>query len=119
MKTAIELITEERARQISVEGWTPEHDDAHESGELAAAAACYALPDLIRQALPNRLTRIPIVESLWPWELRWWKPTPENRVRELVKAGTLIAAEIDRLQRAVNSPVCHAETKPQPKPRTP
>ena len=29
----------------------------------------------------------------------WWKPTPKNRVRELVKAGALIAAEIDRLQR--------------------
>jgi len=26
-----------------------------------------------------------------------WKPTPDDRVRELVKAGALIAAEIDRL----------------------
>lgn len=26
-----------------------------------------------------------------------WKPSPENRVKELVKAGALIAAEIDRI----------------------
>lgn len=32
----------ERARQIAVEGWTPDHDDAHAKGELAQAAACYA-----------------------------------------------------------------------------
>lgn len=38
----------------------------------------------------------------WPWEPGWWKPGKGNsyadRVRELVKAGALIAAEIDRLQ---------------------
>jgi hypothetical protein len=33
----------------------------------------------------------------WPWAERFWKPTPDDRVRELVKAGALIAAEIDRL----------------------
>ncbi|MEM5768085.1 MAG: hypothetical protein AAGU23_06610 [Bacillota bacterium] len=27
------------------------------------------------------------------------KPTPDDRIRELKKAGALIAAEIDRLQR--------------------
>jgi hypothetical protein len=35
----------------------------------------------------------------WPWDKGWWKPTPDNRIRELEKAGALIAAEIDRLQR--------------------
>jgi hypothetical protein len=29
----------------------------------------------------------------------WYKPSPENRIRELEKAGALIAAEIDRLLR--------------------
>jgi hypothetical protein len=29
-----------------------------------------------------------------------WKPSPDDRFRELVKAGALIAAEIDRLLRA-------------------
>ena len=48
MKTGIEIIAEERKRQIEVEGW---------------------------------------------------KPTPDDRIKELAKAGALIAAEIDRLQR--------------------
>lgn len=38
MKTGIDLITEERERQIREEGWTPEHDDGHRSGELNDAA---------------------------------------------------------------------------------
>lgn len=40
----------------------------------------------------------------WPWEARFWKPCPDDRARELVKAGALIAAEIDRLQRAAATP---------------
>jgi hypothetical protein len=34
----------------------------------------------------------------WPWAEKWWKPS-EDQVRNLVKAGALIAAEIDRIQR--------------------
>ena len=44
MKTGIDLIAEERQRQISVEGWTPQHDDTHTDNSLAKAAACYAMP---------------------------------------------------------------------------
>lgn len=43
MKTGIELIAEERQRQITEEGWTPEHDINHTNGQLASAAACYAM----------------------------------------------------------------------------
>lgn len=105
-----ELIAAERKRQTDEEGWDREHDDLHESGELAIAAACYATP-AVRQRVrmrtlvlhattrdPATRTRVP-VPVLWPWEAEWWKPEPENRIRELVKAGALIAAEIDRLQR--------------------
>jgi hypothetical protein len=35
----------------------------------------------------------------WPWSKKWWKPSSDP-IRNLVKAGALIAAEIDRLQRA-------------------
>lgn len=78
-------IAAERQRQIEAEGWTPEHDDAHRDHSLAGAAACYALGSKLN----------------WPasWDDRWWKPS-ENRRRNLVKAGALIAAEIDRLDRA-------------------
>lgn len=36
---------------------------------------------------------------MFPFSSVWWKPSPENRIKELAKAGALIAAEIDRLQR--------------------
>lgn len=90
MKTGIEIIADERKRQIEVEHWTPQHDNEHAIGELANAASCYAMIPALRPAsLPP---------AHWPW-LRWWKPTPDDRIRELAKAGALIAAEIDRLQR--------------------
>ena len=84
----------ERQRQVEAEGWTPEHDDGHEEGEMARAAACYALiagsqsRSLWQCELPN----------FWPWDEEWWKPT--ERRRDLVKAGALILAEIERLDRA-------------------
>lgn len=90
MKTGIELIAEERQRQIEVEGWTPAHDSQHDESELLFAAEAY----LMRPFMKNE-----DLIKLWPWHKEWWKPTPENRIRELQKAGALIAAEIDRLQR--------------------
>lgn len=92
--TGIELIATERQRQIDGEGYSPEHDQAFEPDEeLAIAAVCYALP------ASHRDTGYPrsVAPTLWPWADQYWKPTPDDRVRELVKAGALIAAEIDRL----------------------
>jgi hypothetical protein len=80
-QTGAALIAAERARQVSEEGWTPEHDDGHTEGQLVDAACAYAASD--------RLS--------WPW-LDGWK-THRDRVAELAKAGALIAAEIDRIQR--------------------
>lgn len=81
--SGVELIAQERQRQIDVEGYRPEHDRHHCNGELVDAAACYLAPRL--------------ADKYWPWHRSYWKPSPDNRVRELVKAGALIAAEIDRL----------------------
>lgn len=79
----------ERCRQIEAEGWTSAHDDEHlMRGSLAAAAACYALSAAgLKNAAP----------SGWPWSIEWWKPTTPRR--DLVKAGALILAEIERLDR--------------------
>ena len=87
-KTGVELIAAERERQVEVEGWTSGHDKAHRRGQLSDAAACYALAGKRKDGDPVRY---------WPWDMHYWKPTPKDRVRELVKAGALIAAEIDRL----------------------
>ncbi|WP_432538938.1 ead/Ea22-like family protein [Klebsiella pneumoniae] len=80
----------ERKRQVTAEGWTPGHDDEYEHGELANAAGCYALSSELFDCAgePPRP---------WPWPDEWWKPT--NRRRDLVKAGALILAEIERLDR--------------------
>ena len=78
----------ERERQMAVEGWTPEHDDKHVGGEMAQAAACYALARPAK-SLDNK--------PLWPWSPLWWKP--RDRRRNLVRAGSLILAEIERLDR--------------------
>lgn len=95
---AVQDVIAERNRQKSVEGWNEAHDDQYASEELAAAAACYAesaysLSDAMRgddlQVSPPRL---------WPWSDDWWKPTTQRR--DLVKAGALIIAEIERLDRA-------------------
>jgi hypothetical protein len=87
------LIEIERWRQMTEEGWTAEHDDReHGNGELADAAACYAISDWESPYFTN------VRKNLWPWQKAWWKPS-SDRVRNLVKAGALIAAEIERLQR--------------------
>lgn len=101
--TVIEEIAAERQRQMDAEGWTPEHDDAHSKGELAQAAGVYALAAgshdyrWVLQGLPVN-DYLAAAMKLWPWHKSWWKPT--DRRRDLVKAGALIVAEIERLDRA-------------------
>lgn len=90
------LIAFERQRQKEVEGWTPEHDDEHSHGELATAAAVYLLA-AENQAI-DQIFQPAKEPAFWPWSFTWWKPSPEP-IRNLVKAGALIAAEIDRLLR--------------------
>ncbi len=85
----VEAIAAERRRQIEVEGWTHEHDDLHADGQLAEAAACYITP---RMSIIN-----PGFLLRWPWNATWWKP--KSRREDFVRAGALIAAEIDRLDR--------------------
>jgi hypothetical protein len=94
-KSVIEEIAAERQRQIEQEGWTPAHDNQHDAGEMADAAACYAMTTEIRNltalGMPLRLL-------VWPssWS-GWWKP--KDRRRDLIRAAALIVAEIERLDR--------------------
>jgi hypothetical protein len=93
----------ERNRQIEMEGWTRDHDDEHDTGQLAAAAAAYALeasllfPD-VRTDEHQRL-----IQRIWPWDSQWWKP--KDKRRNLVRAAALALAEIERLDRASLPPV--------------
>lgn len=108
-ETGVSMIASERSRQILVEGWTAEHDDEHEGCELARAAAVYTLNGA-KNFAPVLDMRNPLEH--WPqtWSRIWFKPksvssmedTDEERtvyVRDLVKDGALIAAEIYRVLR--------------------
>lgn len=87
-QTGADLIVAERIRQLYEERWTPEHDDGHDSNELLEAALAYA-NWIFDEKWPDD----------WPWDADWFKPS-DKPVRNLIKAGALIAAEIDRLLRA-------------------
>lgn len=95
--SAITEIAAERRRQIEGEGWTPEHDDQHASGEMAMAAAAYAYN--AGQGETGRSWNVGRHPVVWPWSDEWWKP--KDRRRDLVRAAALIVAEIERLDRAV------------------
>lgn len=88
---AEEDVIMERSRQVLVEDYTHEHDDGHTDGELARAAASYAL----FQSTPGLF--LENISRLWPWDWKWWKPTTPRR--NLVKAAALIVAEIERIDR--------------------
>ena len=83
----IERIAAERKRQIEQKGYTPEHDREHKHFELTAAAIAYALHAAGEQHAN---------ENWWPFPPEAWRPS-DDPIRDLEKAGALIAAEIDRL----------------------
>lgn len=91
-KAALDSFTKARARQVVNHGFSSGNDDAYAEGQLADAAACYAVA--------HGATEIP--ES-WPWSADWWKPSatnePQDRKRDIEKAGALLLAEWERLDR--------------------
>lgn len=93
---AIQLITDERWRQVTDEGWSREHDDGYTRGELAKAAAAYALY-AVRPENDRRFRGAGDPPPEWRWAAQWWKP--KDPVADLVRAGALIIAELERLQR--------------------
>ncbi|MCK0743599.1 hypothetical protein [Chromohalobacter nigrandesensis] len=96
----------ERMRQLSTEGFSRERDDGYVNGQLGYAAASYAFVASLPEKQRGRVTGIYsldnniILRDMWPgsWSKKWWKP--RDRRRDLVKAGALILAEIERLDRA-------------------
>jgi hypothetical protein len=96
MKSGIELIAEERKRQIEKEGWSHDHDDTHSNGELQQAAKVYETPPAKRKFKNDKYK-----PKGWPWHRAWYKPDILNRQRELIKAGALYQAEKDRIDRII------------------
>lgn len=81
-------VVRERQRQVAGEGYSLSRDDGYIKGELAEAASVYA--SLAGQ--PRSMS------TSWPWGHATFKPSDDRR-RDLVKAGALILAEIERLDR--------------------
>ena len=85
MKQGITIIAEESQRQREEKGYTLESDQdiKHANGELGKFACCYILGYSTTGLNPNK------------WELHF---SSDDKIKDLAKAGALIAAEIDRLQ---------------------
>lgn len=97
---SIKLIDAERKRQIEEEGWTAEHDAHHSDLALAVAGAAYAIHCASIHSGEGEEWKKQyntIGTKIFPFDEEWFKPTPNDPIRQLVKAGALIAAEIDRL----------------------
>lgn len=97
--SAIDDIAAERKRQVEKECWSLEHDDAHSFGEMARAAACYAIPQSMLDYRVQNPGAGSVFNLIWPpqWGHEWWKP--KDRRRNLVRAAALLVAEIERLDR--------------------
>lgn len=106
-------ILRERRRQIAVEGHTRNNDHVYQDNELTRAAFCYLLSSLgntsAQTSPPGR----------WPWPREAWKP--KNKRADLVRAGALIAAEIDRMDGCEDGPASFDGLPPSyaPKPDAP
>jgi hypothetical protein len=90
----------ERERQVIEKGFTPTHDDEHTGGELVSAAMAYL--DVVHYSneygpLKTSEYRDKHVPYEWPFAKKRWNPS--DPIRDLIRAGALIAAEIDRLLR--------------------
>ena len=81
-----DAIYNERKRQIEEEHYDENHDKNETIENLALASAAYATG----------------YNKFWPWDLKYFKPGDLNISgirRDLVKAGALIAAAIDKIDR--------------------
>lgn len=92
---AIHDVDAERHRQVLEEGYTEQHDDTHNNGELALAAMAYACPEHVSQFFDANDIR------LWPFA---GEPAFNDRRHDLVRAAALLIAEIERIDRAAGGP---------------
>ncbi len=91
---AARMIHEERYRQQTEEGYTPAHDDEHAEGQLALLAAAYALSSRGEDHDKGLRTLSSFLfDCGWTFE-------PKDPISDLVRAGALILAELERRLRA-------------------
>lgn len=91
---AYALIQEERRRQIYEENHAIEFDDTHTKSELLRAALTYE-----NCVYAKEIQGDIIAPETWPWPAKWFKP--KSYKSNLIRAGALVEAEIDRKERWV------------------
>ena len=92
----LHLIMAERIRQQTEEGYAPAQDDKHTEGQLALLAAAYALTSRSQR---GELYSLAHIESTL-FKAYGWRIKPKDPIRDLVRAGALILAELERRLRA-------------------
>lgn len=98
LAAGVRAIADERQRQVHSEGFSAENDADYKAGVLANAALAYlqvAAMDLAAGGRTHIATETP--PACWPWHRLWWKP--QDTRRDLVRAGALIAAQLDAIDR--------------------
>ena len=90
LQNAMLALLDERARQMFEKGFDAEHDDTHTGGQLAAAAASHACLEAGEPGIASRV---------WPFTFDEFNSANSAR-KDLIKAGSLILAELERLERA-------------------
>jgi len=94
-------IAGERVRQITEEKFSRVHDldEFHSNGELADMAAYYACTEQPKSDEFNSWSST--LRDLWPteWALKYAKKFGKDRKRQLIIAGALIVAELERLEK--------------------
>ena len=88
MKNGIDLIKEEREKQIVKHGYDLKHDSTHSNKELVLAAMSYLTAAYNHNGALG-------AES-WPFDIDTYNF--EGYIESLKKAGAFIAAELDRIQ---------------------
>lgn len=109
-KTGVELIADERKRQIEVKGYDAEHDEGESAFQLASAAAMF-IAEALNKDFKNHthydnkgnVARFQIrgVDTKkwneeWPWADKDGRANADIKTC-LIKAGALIAAQIDNV----------------------
>lgn len=129
METSIgvDLIAQERQRQIEVEKFDLSHDEFYKNGELMGAAGCYvanALSKHLEEVAHTNQSPLAHFEVYdlgeldfqvnsgdrgdrrirkagwidgWPWDAEWDKRKKHDKLRSLVIAGALIVAQIEKM----------------------
>lgn len=127
----LRMISHERLRQMEKEGWSKEHDKKHSDMELAGAAGCYVANAINKHYAEDikdwhekaRFQYYQEPESNFfvnsgdrgdrrinrggwrdgfPFDEKYDKRSKHDKIRSLVIAGALIAAELDKLNQGKN-----------------